>query len=73
VRLEKWKDGDPSAAAGMCPIRGKIFSTSRSDQRKIRMQPKRKLKRSDQIAYIFLWVLGILIAVLVILLLRGCG
>jgi hypothetical protein len=37
------------------------------------MQPKRKLKRSDQIAYIFLWVLGILIAVLVILLLRGCG
>jgi hypothetical protein len=37
------------------------------------MQSKGKLKRLDQIAYIFLWLLGISIAVLVILLLRGCG
>jgi hypothetical protein len=37
------------------------------------MQSKGKLKRSDQIAYTFLWLLGIFTAVLVILLLRGCG
>ena len=37
------------------------------------MRSKEKLKRSDQIAYIFFWLLGILIAVLVILLIRGCG
>ncbi len=37
------------------------------------MRSKGKLKRLDQIAYIFLWLLGIFIAVLVILLLRGCG
>jgi hypothetical protein len=36
------------------------------------MRSKRKLKRSDQIAYTFLWFLGISLAVLVILLLRGC-
>ena len=37
------------------------------------MRSKGKLKRSDQIAYIFLWLLGISIVVLVILLVRGCG
>jgi hypothetical protein len=37
------------------------------------MRSKGKLKRSDQLAYIFLWLLGISIAVLVILLIRGCG
>jgi hypothetical protein len=37
------------------------------------MQSKGKLKRSDLIASIFLWLLGICIVVLVILLLRGCG
>jgi hypothetical protein len=37
------------------------------------MRSKGKLKRLDQIAYIFLWLLGISFVVLVILLLRGCG
>jgi hypothetical protein len=37
------------------------------------MQSKGKLKRSDRIASIFLWLLGIFIVGLVILLLRGCG
>jgi hypothetical protein len=37
------------------------------------MRSKGKLKRSDQIASIFLWLLGISIIVLMILLLRGCG
>jgi hypothetical protein len=37
------------------------------------MRSKGKLKRSDQIAYIFLWLLGISLVVLVILILRGCG
>jgi hypothetical protein len=38
----------------------------------IHMQSKGKLKRSDLIASIFLWFLGICIVVSVILLLRGC-
>jgi hypothetical protein len=37
------------------------------------MRSEGKLKRSDQMAYIFLWLLGISLVVVVILLLRGCG
>ena len=37
------------------------------------MQSKGKLKRSDEVVSIFLWLLGISIVTLVILLLRGCG
>jgi hypothetical protein len=37
------------------------------------MRSKGKLKRSDRIANILLWFLGISIVVFVILLIRGCG
>ena len=68
------KGGDPpAAAAGMRPEETQHFWCFTIGQRKIRMQPKGKLKRSDRIASIFLWLLGIFIVGLVILLLRGCG
>lgn len=69
----KREDKHPAAAVGMRPPEAPRVFASRFSAKEIRMRSKRRLKRSDQLTYMFLWLLGISIMGLVIFLLRGCA